>query len=395
MAQERIQVATNLRGPARRVQFMGREHISVPATLVRSQVLHNNLGRTFLPADAITPEWAEASNGAPVVIDHPNTSARSPEVLNRLGVGQLFNVRAENGALKGDVYLDAARSEAVEGLRAVLAKLDAGDKVEGSTGFPVVLEETAGVHNGAEFDVTIRPAGGLDHYATFAEKTGACSVSDGCGLAANHEGECAMDSGTEKKLGNVLDRMLAFFASGKNAEDTDDGAPAPDDDTKEEVTMNREKMIAQLAEAGPLDADALGKLSDCQLKALSGADEPTPEPTGGDSEAWRVAHQYRRENEELKAKYEPARNEQEKERAQLMDDLLYNSERLPYSPDEIRAMDIVEMRKVHSLAFPKRTDYSGLGAPSAGNAGMGAFGFVQGIMDGPRGTSALDKKEAN
>lgn len=376
---------------------MGREHVSIPATLVRSQVLSNNLGRTFLPAEDITPAWAEVANGSPAVADHPHVSARSPEVMNKLGVGFLFNAKVSDGSLKADVFLDPARAGDVPDLAAILKRLDNGEKVEVSTGFPVSIEETPGVHNGEEFDRVIHPAG-FDHLAVFAEQIGACSVADGCGLAANHEGPCdteePVDEATQSKFAQALDRLVEFL-SGNN--DEIDEPPPETADEPQEGSMNREQMIAKLAEAGPLDSEALSKLSDCQLKALSGADEPASDaaPTGGDSEAWKVAHKYRQEAEELRKQYEPARNEQEKERAELMDDLLYNSERLPYTPDEIRGMDIVEMRKVHTLAFPKRADYSGLGAPAASNRGMGAFDFVQGIMDGPRGSSALDKKEAN
>ena len=402
MDEQRIEIATNLRGPVRRAQLMGREYYAVPATLVRSQILQNNLGRTYLPASDITPEWAESSNGAPAVAEHPNVSARSPEVLNKLGVGFLFNAKAIEGALKADVYLDPARAGDVPDLRAVLAKLDAGERVEVSTGFQVHIDESPGVHNGEAYDRVIHPATPLDHLAVFAEATGACSVADGCGLAANHAGPCetegAVDEATQSKLSQALDRLVAFLGGSKEDSPAD---PAAEPTPEEGSTMNREQMIAQLAEAGPLGTDALNKLSDCQLKALLGADEPAanarpslPPETTTDSEVLKIAHQYRRENEELRARYQPAHNEQEKERARLMDDLLYAANNLPYTPDEIREMDVVEMRKVHALAFPRRTDYSLRGGPAAENRG-GSFDFVAGIMDGPRGTSVLDKKEVN
>lgn len=499
MAEQHIQVATNLRGPVRRETYMGREHYVVPAVLVRSKVLQNNLGRTFLPAEDITPEWAEQANGTPAVADHPGTSARQPDVMNKLGVGFLYRARAQNGALKADVFLDPARAGDVADLQVVLDKLDRGEKVEVSTGFPVVIDETPGVHNGAEYDLVIHPAG-FDHLAVFAEAIGACSVEDGCGLAANKAEGCGCENVDPEPVDlpappelpeaairnsawrGFFAKALALFgwAPAENESDEDrrnmlrsalierfgaddrwlfvDSVFSEDglvvfeiesrsggesglfrtefeidengavtlgeaeevrrvttfepvanaegthgDNTQEEGTMNRETLIAQLAEKGPLDKDALSKLSDCELKALhqakdggaANADTQLPPESIDDSEAMKIAHKYRRENEELRARYEPAHNAQEKERAKLLDDLLYSAANLPYTPDEIRAMDVVAMRKVHALAFPKRADYSARGAPAAANVGAGAFDFVQGIMDGPRGSSALDRKEAN
>jgi len=84
-----IQVVTNLLGPVRREKYMGREHIVVSSVPVKGMVLHNNLGRVYLPPEDITPEWAEQVNGGPVVTDHPGGSARNPDVMNKMGVGFL------------------------------------------------------------------------------------------------------------------------------------------------------------------------------------------------------------------------------------------------------------------------------------------------------------------
>jgi hypothetical protein len=395
---ERLQIVTNLRGKARRVRLMGREHIAVEATLVRSQVLKNNLGVTFLPAEDITPEWAEASNGSPAVADHPNVSARSPEVLNSLGVGMVFNARVEGAALRADVYLDPARVDDVPDLRAILAKLDAGQPVEVSTGFNVSIDETPGVHNGQAYDRVVHPTSGLDHLAVFAKDIGACSVKDGCGLAANHAGACeteeVVDDETRGKFAQAVDKLMALL--GRVSPEDDDPAEGDDpaaEPTPEGDTMNREQMIAQLAEAGPLDKDALNKLSDCQLKALSGAAPGSTEPTDGDSVAWQKAREWREKFESLDAETKNARQAEEQEKGKLLDDLLYNARALPWSETEIRAMDIVMLRKVHKTAFPQRADFAGRGGPAG--TGTGSFDFVKGIMDGPAGSSVLDRKEAN
>lgn len=181
--------------PARTVNWMGRPFRVVPAVLVRSQVLHNNLGRTFLPADEITEEWADSWNGIPVLIGpHPAVrgvaaSGRNPEILNARGAGWIFAARAnhaQDGArrLTGEVWLDTSRVDAVPGLSAVLAAVDAGQPVELSTGFATTPEQRTGNFQGQQYDWILHPQG-ADHLVISTEMTGACSVSDGCGLGVN------------------------------------------------------------------------------------------------------------------------------------------------------------------------------------------------------------------
>jgi hypothetical protein len=484
---DHIQVATNLTGPVRREMYMGREHVVVSAVLVRSKVLHNNLGRTYLPPEDITPEWAEQWNGSPVVVDHPRTSARTPDVMNALGGGFIYRARAQNGALKADVFLDPARAADVEDLGVVLQKIEAGDKVEGSTGFPVNVVQGAGVVNGQEYDSVIHPAG-ADHYAVFAEQIGACSVDDGCGLLQNAEAGCGCgkpdgavvelppatepaalardsawrawlqkaarllgfrpaDNQTDEDRRQVLrsalverfgadDRYLwvdsvsseegwlVFEVESRNGGESglfqvdfniDDGsvtlgepvqvrrvtafepvANAEGEPTPEEgSTMNREQMIAQLAQAGPLDKEALGKLSDCQLKALAGAgasSEPQPEPTPEIAELQRRIVELRTEKDRLDAETKNAREAEMKERLNLQEELIYNGQ-TDFGDDQIRQMDIRMLRQLHRTVFAKRADFGGRGGPAASSGA--SFDFVQGIMDAPAGKSVLDRKESN
>lgn len=492
----RVAIAVQLKGPGRLATLQGTEFRVVPAVLVKSQVLLNNLGRTFLPPEDITPAWAETANGAFVVVDHPTSrgtpiSAKSPSVLNTSGVGFLFDVRAESGTLKGDVWLDPSRADAVEGLGAVLEALDAGTPVEVSTGFPVEMETSAGVHNGAEYDVILHPRG-FDHLAVFADKTGACSVKDGCGLGVNHAGPCeggapaelpvvdlppvpeavtpeaaANDSAWSRLIGAAA-RLLGFSRPARNESDEDryrllsaavrvkyggddryvymdsvfsdegmvvfqvetqdgaegaglfraayeigeDGAvtlgepervrrvttfePAANagDHTTEE-TMNREQMIAQLAAAGT-DKEALNKLSDCQLKALCAATPGTGTEGAQNQQGdgWEVAHRYRRQLEELQQQTANAVAAENTERVRLLDAVLY-SQNCPWSPEEVRGMDIVQLRKVHAAVCPPKASYAGRGGPRAGNASGGDFSFVRPILDGHRGESVLDRQESN
>lgn len=359
---------------------MGREYRVVPATLVQSQVLNNNLGRTFLPPEAITDSWAQASNDAPVVLDHPTMrgqpiSARGKDVLNARGLGRIYNVRVQNGALKGDVFLDPSRRSTIPELGVILAAIEAGQPTELSTGFPVNVTPTpGGVHNGEAFDVTITPAGPLDHLAVFADKRGACSVKDGCGLGVNHEGPC--DDEATPEAPPALPSALP--------EVPEPAANEAGESPSEERHMDREQMIAQLAQAGT-DKEALNKLSDCQLKALLGT--PQDEVTN-ESELWKRLQEYRAENENLKARYQPIAENREKERVRMLDDVLAVPDRA-WTDIECMNMSFEEIEKVHK-AYCRRADYSGRGGPRslAGNV----LSFEVGSLLGS-GQSVLGRKE--
>lgn len=210
MDRQFVTIAVQQDGEARTETVMGREFRVFPAVLVREQVLHNNLGRMYLPGADITPEWADAANNAPVVLGHPKdgddyVSARQPDVLNEVGVGYLFRTTADGAELKGEVFLDTSRQEAVPGLADILASLQDEEPTELSTGFPIFVEKVPGVFAGNEYDLIGHPAG-FDHLAVFAgEEVGACSVDDGCGLGVNEEEEDAedeMDGKKKKKKAN-------------------------------------------------------------------------------------------------------------------------------------------------------------------------------------------------
>lgn len=463
-----VTIAVQQSGPARTANLLGDEFTVLPAVLVRSQVLNNNLGRTFLPAEEVTDQWAQTFNHAPVLIDHPTergvpVSGKSPSVLNAMGVGFVFNAHAEDGAVKGEVWLKNARAKDVPDLAAVLEKVAAGENAELSTGFPIrLLEEAPGVHNGRQFDRVLRPGPG-DHLAVFARKVGACSVTDGCGLGVNHDGSCdpppaqpepPVQQPAAKEPG-VFARLMARVAaalgiSNESDEDRTEllrnalqekfgrgaahiwiaatfsdegqvvferwsemGGPAglfrvsfeigedgsvtfgdpeevrrvttfqpiananPGAPTPQEGTMTKDQMIAFLAAQGR-DKEALAKLSDCDLKALHAAAQNGAEPTPKDAEdrAWQArALEYRAELDELKAKTANALNAEAEERISILNDLLYKGRAVAWNEAELKAMDIVELRKVYRQVF-NTADYSGRGGPKT-SASVGSFDWLK------------------
>lgn len=160
-----------------------------PGVLIKAGVLNEEL----VPLEEITAHFS-AWNGRPVVINHPrnldgvNISANHPPVLDALQIGKLFNVNIDDGALKGELWIDVARAQAVHRGREVVSKLEDGKMIEVSTAYLRDREVRAGSHNGQAFETVarnLRP----DHLAILLDVEGACSIRDGCGTPRTNEGE--------------------------------------------------------------------------------------------------------------------------------------------------------------------------------------------------------------
>lgn len=140
-------------------------------------------------------EWSLPSwNGRPVTIDHPTDGAgiqimaNSPDVLDAVGLGQLFNATYEDHRLKGEMWLNPSCNAITNNRQgtAVLNSLKAGNVREVSTGLWLETVPETGIRDGQEYTervVNLWP----DHLAVLTQGIGACSISDGCGAPRSNK----------------------------------------------------------------------------------------------------------------------------------------------------------------------------------------------------------------
>lgn len=179
-------VIANLSGKTRRASLNGRQFIVAPVTLIVTGVLNGSKGPLFYPPEEIERDY-EAWNHIPIVLGHPEengepVSARTPHILERLQMGYVFNVRFVDGKLVGEGWFDTEKTRGVSEL--VLASLNAGKRIELSTGLFTDNEEVKGNYHGRSYDYiarNYRP----DHLAILLDQEGACSIADGCGVLVN------------------------------------------------------------------------------------------------------------------------------------------------------------------------------------------------------------------
>jgi hypothetical protein len=185
-------------------QFDGRKVVVVPVIMAKADVVMN--GGLF-PADEYEPlSWA----GIPVTVGHPNikgefASARDPAIHEEWVVGNLYNVRTEENSLRGDVYVDIEKANAVH--PNLVKELIKGSPMDVSTGYFCTSEPETGTLNGREyFEVQrdIIP----DHLALLPNEVGACSWQDGCGLRSNLKEKLSMPNKVRRAL-KVLTNALA------------------------------------------------------------------------------------------------------------------------------------------------------------------------------------------
>lgn len=183
----------------RSVQHEGRPYLAVPCIALIEGVHAGSGGPMFYPAEELSA-FAAAWNGEPVVVGHPHNahgdpvSANAPEVIESEKIGVVFHSVFDE-TLRGiryELYIDEQLAESR--CPDVLRRLRAGEMIEVSTGLFSDDDGTPGEWRGEEYQGTIRNIR-PDHLAILRDSTGACSISDGCGVRANEEEENSMDHG--------------------------------------------------------------------------------------------------------------------------------------------------------------------------------------------------------
>lgn len=181
------ELAVNLSGKLRRETLHGKTYLVAPMRMIVPGVLNGSKGPILYTSEENVKNFT-AWNNMPIVVNHPMdlgrpVSARSPKVLEKHGIGFVFNSVAGK-------YLDAEGWFDVEATRRIepriLDSLEAGRPIELSTGLFMDYDPAPenAVFNGVSYKFiarNYRP----DHLAVLPDQTGACSLSDGCGVLVN------------------------------------------------------------------------------------------------------------------------------------------------------------------------------------------------------------------
>jgi hypothetical protein len=247
-------VTSNVSGGVRRVTWGGRPHLVAPVTILVSGVLNGSKGRLYYPPEEVSAD-PEVWNHMPLVVYHPlkdgrPVSAREPWVLEKQGVGFLFNVRARDRGRKlgGEAWFDEEKARLVDSR--VLDALEAGTPIELSTGLFTTNDpapEGARDDRGRPYDFVARDYR-PDHLAILPDQRGACSVGDGCGVLVNSAAptcNCGGDAGCSCGCaGAVWDEFRAPAPA--DLFDTPHGAGPTEDVVSNLLVFNSDTPSAEL-----------------------------------------------------------------------------------------------------------------------------------------------------
>lgn len=183
-------VTANFSGKIRREIFNGREYWVAPVTMIVPGVLNGSRGPLLYPPKEAARN-PEAWNYMPITDGHPTNSsgrpvsARSPDVLEQVGLGFVFHAQFP-GKLRGEGWFDVERTRWVN--PKVYDALRRGKPFELSTGLYTENELKRGIWNGRRYQGVARNYR-PDHLAVLIDGVGACSLGDGCGVNVNKRGK--------------------------------------------------------------------------------------------------------------------------------------------------------------------------------------------------------------
>lgn len=197
-----LHFAINQIGQVRRETHGGVDYLIAPVTAIIEGVLNER----FVPAaviEASTYSW----QGTPVPLGHPQEngayiSANTPE-LTANSPARFWNPYFENGALKGEIWIDVQRARSLGGdAWETVQRIEQGELIECSTGYYADEIGQLGIYGGKRYQSVVT-AIYPDHLAVLLNETGACSVVDGCGVLANQEDVMPKENDCDCKIVTV------------------------------------------------------------------------------------------------------------------------------------------------------------------------------------------------
>lgn len=182
-------------------------YLVAPVIMLVEGVHAGNMGPLYYPIDEMKAN-IELWNGRPVVIDHPMlngqpVTANHPQVIEKQGVGQLFNTVFVDGKLKSEVWINIEKAELLS--PGLVSLIRTNGQLEVSTGLFMEEELVPGEWNGEQY-IGIARNLRADHFALLPGGIGACSWDDGCGVRAN---EAANTSTQNKSRQDSAEREVA------------------------------------------------------------------------------------------------------------------------------------------------------------------------------------------
>lgn len=378
-----LQFTSNQTASVRTETIGGVEFLIAPVVAIRAGVLNGEL----VPAEEINHHVA-AWNGRPFTVGHPqdadgeDVSANDPDRLAELQAGQLFNVRFEDGAIKGEVWVDLAKAKLVDGGPEVVTRLKSGKALEVSTAYLRDREEDPGTLDGVEYEAVarnLRP----DHLAALLDAEGACSWEDGCGAPRINE-EDSMDATVMKRITSALQTIASAVGIELN---------------QTEEVSEMEELIKAILEDGRLglNEEQLQALDEDVVKALLAALKALPkaeaEPEGNEEPEPDEDEDEEEEEEEEKPKagekdtvaelaeaiekrggldavlkaFDEIKGNQDERKAELMKALAAN-EANALTKEQLAALDVDTLEALQRSLSP--ADYSGQGFGPVSTSGI-------------------------
>lgn len=205
-----------IQGASRTEEFDGKSYSVVPIIAMIEGVRFG--AAQELPELGLAEDFGKNPvtwNTKPVVLGHPQKdstyiSACTPDVINAIGFGQIFNTQLKGKKLHMEAWLDNSKRELSNDITKVFERIENDEIVEVSVGFFCDLIDEVGEYDGQEYEgvwKNIVP----DHLAILPEnEIGACSVEDGCGTRVQNKlkgikmSECACNIKKEVTPENII-----------------------------------------------------------------------------------------------------------------------------------------------------------------------------------------------